>query len=279
MKPDQRTASLPEIVAVSTVDLADRRESFVAMVQSLPSDVRLVVVVRGSVEVDEDLRAMLPSHTSVIRVPTAGLSRARNLALREIASWELADSAVIAFPDDDCTWDRSTGPTLQREFVDPALGLLLGRYRPVDEDFLPDVYPSVESPLSPRVVMKRSASIIVFTRVSTALQLYFDEELGVGARYPSAEDSDFALRALALCGSGRYAPDVVCYHRYEHVPDPSRKIIAGYIMARHLWTFPSLMLPTGRWLLRRLRHGPNRQRAFGLVVKGLTSPKRHHPVH
>ena len=262
--------TLPEIVAISTVDLEERRDAFAAMLRSLPPEIRLVVVVRGVIEVDAELRDMMPERVSIIRVSSASLSAARNLALEEVATWGLGDSAVIAFPDDDCTWSENTGPALHRLFSDPHLNLVIGRYRPRDEEFAPH-FPSQPGELTPRVVLTRGASIVIFTSAHTALSLQFDEEMGVGARYPSGEDSNFALRALALHGSGRYEPEVICFHRYEHEPDPSRKIIAGFIMARHSRRFPSLLLPLAQWCLRWTFRGPDRARAIKLTAKGFLS--------
>jgi GT2 family glycosyltransferase len=114
--------------------------------------------------------------------------------------------------------------------------------------------------------------------VKTAISLEFDETLGVGAKYPSAEDTDFALRTLALKGDARYSPDVICYHKYQKLGDPSRQIVAGFIMGRHLRHFPELVLPAGRWLLRRFRHGPDRMRSLRLTLRGLFSRNPSRPV-
>jgi hypothetical protein len=267
--------SPPEMIAVCTVDLDERRDSFSALLRSLPRDIQLVVTLRGPREPDNELLELMPSRHTLLRVPAASLSVARNLALREIAAWDIDDTTVIAFPDDDCTWSPTTGPDVQQQFADPSLELLLGRYRPVDDEF-DERYPDEPADLTPTMVMSRCASIVMFARAATAVLLEFDEQLGVGAKYPATEDTDFALRVLARGGTARYSPDVVCFHRYETSGDPSRRVVAGFLIGRHIRHFPRLVVPGARWLMSRLLRGPARLTALRFVLQGLRGKEPSH---
>ncbi len=268
-----------DIVAVCTVDLTERREQFTALLRSIPRDIRFILTLRGTADLDPELLELMPVNHTIVRVPQATLSKARNLALDQLRGQPYRPDTIVCFPDDDCTWSESTAEVIRRSFADPAVTLIIGRYRPTDRDFDAIRYPAEPEPLTARLVLTRCASIVTVTRATIALDTRFDERLGVGARLPSAEDTDFALRVLAGPGQHRYEPDLVCFHRYEDLPDPNRKIVAGFIMSRHIWRFPSLVLPTGRWLLRRLRRGPDRARSVGMVLRGLVTPPRRRPGH
>lgn len=272
---DARLGIRPELVAICTVDLSVRRANFIAMLRALPTDVRLVTVVRGTQEPDAEVLSCMPPNNSILRVPHASLSVARNLALDEVGSWGVSASTVICFPDDDCTWAPSTAEAIRSAFSDEAVSLIIGRYRPADAPFNERTYPDTPTLLTPRLVLRRCASIATFTRAHTALDLRFDERLGVGAMYPSAEDTDFALRVLARGGVARYDPTIVCLHRYELEPDPARKVVAGFVIGRHLKRFPSLLLTAVTWWSRRMLRGPKRVQGTRLLARGfLNIPRR-----
>ncbi len=141
-----------------------------------------------------------------------GLSRARNAALQVVTGdW-------VAFPDDDATvapdfvaaFARAIAHSPGAAFVcghvtypsgrtmQPGMD---GRARP-----LADVEDVLRTAVSPGLVVRREA-------VERAGG--FDERLGVGAEYPSGEESDLLIRLLASGETGAYAPEV----RVDH-PDP-----------------------------------------------------------
>ncbi len=265
---------MPELICICTVDLEQRLAEFNRMLRSLPPEVTLVTVLRGEAKLPPETAALLPANSHITTVEAASLSHARNVALDLIACLGLEPLSVVAFPDDDCTWDPRTADAIQRAFSRSEASLVIGRYRPWDADFELPRYPDVPGALTPRVILDRCASIVTFTRLGIALALRFDEQLGVGAPLPSGEDTDFALRVLALGGPGLYEPDIVCFHRYESAPDPRRRAVSGYIMARHLFRFPKLLIPLSRYLGRRVVVGPSRAHALGLVALGLRDAAR-----
>lgn len=141
-----------------------------------------------------------------------GLSRARNAALA------LAATPWIHFPDDDATVARDVlaevAAALARfphaEFV--AVRVLTPDGRPVmrgmDERERPLTSPAdvLATVMSPGLFVARA----LLDRLGG-----FDERFGVGAEWPSGEESDLLFRAFAAGASGVYAPRARITH-----PDP-----------------------------------------------------------
>ncbi len=135
------------------------------------------------------------------RLPGKGLSRARNEALAD------ARGGIFAFTDDDCTvpptWLGRGVAVLETE---PEAGVVFGAVAAMPHDpartyvpaFVPSAYRLLSSLDAPIPVLHRTgmganifARRTVFERAGR-----FDEALGRGARFRSAEDCDLAYRAL-----------------------------------------------------------------------------------
>ncbi len=170
----------------------------VILVDQNPDD-RLVPVVR-SFE-----RMMRLRHC---RTPVKGLSRARNVGLR------IATGEILGFPDDDCVYPPSVLAFVDQRFAeDPCLATLSG----------PAVSPS-GAPGSGRWTAAAGAitlasvwtSVIAFNFFirAEALQAVgpFDETLGVGARFGSAEETDLALRVIKTGRTAVYDPALQVVH-------------------------------------------------------------------
>jgi len=143
-----------------------------------------------------------PSHRLVYRrTPTVGVSRSLNEGVR------YARADIMAFTPDDSTvpgdWLRRATEVLERE---PQAGIVFGAVvaerhdwqRTFVPSFMPTSYRRLQGVLARarlRGVMGANMIIrrAVFERVGR-----FDEFLGTGCRFRSAEDSDLAYRALRL---------------------------------------------------------------------------------
>jgi GT2 family glycosyltransferase len=141
-----------------------------------------------------------------------GLSRARNAAL------QLATTPWLYFPDDDCTvasdvlaqiaevLTRAPGASFvaARGLTPAGVPIMAG----MDERERPLRSPSE----SLATVMSAGlfASRALFDRCG-----FFDERFGVGAEWPSGEESDLLFRAFASGLTGVYAPHAHVVH-----PDP-----------------------------------------------------------
>lgn len=141
-----------------------------------------------------------------------GLSRARNAALA------LAGAPWLWFPDDDCTG----APDLLARVADalardPGAGFVAARVvTPAGTAVMKGMDGRERALATPADTLATvmSPGLFVAARVIAACGA-FDERFGVGAQWPSGEESDLLFRAFAAGEHGRYVPAAVVTH-----PDP-----------------------------------------------------------
>jgi len=126
------------------------------------------------------------------------LSHARNLGIAECTG------EIVGFPDDDCIYPPEVLAHVVRHFSqDPTLGMLSG----------PSLSPSGErgsgrweeksGPITMRTVWTSVIAFNFFLRRDVIKTIGgFDETLGVGAKFGSAEETDLAIRILRSGGCG-----------------------------------------------------------------------------
>jgi GT2 family glycosyltransferase len=159
-----------------------------------------------------------------------GLSRARNAALARL------DTPWVHFPDDDCTVPPDVlerlGEVLQRH---PEAGFVAARILSPEgapvmvgmderERRLSSPADTLATVMSPGLFVARR----VLERVGG-----FDERFGVGAEWPSGEESDLLFRAFAAGEHGVYAPSLVVHHPLPfEVRDPRAQDRRAYLYGR-----------------------------------------------
>lgn len=144
----------------------------------------------------------------IVTSPDYCLSRSRNTAL------PLVSGDIIAFPDDDCTYEPNTLAQCAAAFVEiPQAQTLAGCMCDMDEPILPQT--TVPRELNWMSVFHHSISFIQFhRRVCVEAVGGFDEGLGVGCPtpYQSGEDTDYMLRALNHGFRAFHAPLICVRH-------------------------------------------------------------------
>jgi len=224
-----RTAELAALFASLA---AQGGEAFEVIVVDQNGDDRLLPVL-----------AAAPVPVLHLRTRRAGANAARNLGLRR------ACHPLVAFPDDDCTLPPGTLARVRAAFAgDPSLAILTGpaeapggalgsgRWRrEAGAITLADVWTSV-------------IEFNLWIGRDHALALGgFDEAMGPGARFGSAEGNDLVCRALARGLRARYEPALRVTHpdkrlTPEAVERAGRYALGlGFALRRH-------RVPPGVWL-------------------------------
>ena len=179
-----------------------------------------------------------------------GLSRARNAALDSI------QADLVAFPDDDCSYEPGLLDAVARRFADdPELEGLVGRA--VNEEGSSSPSWSANPALLTRDnLWNRAISYTIFLRARIVGRVgRFDETLGLGSsgRRGSGEEIEYLVRALGMGARIAYDPQLVVTHpERNYSPDERRELAArdgasvGYILRKH--GYPGKTL--GRMLAR-----------------------------
>jgi GT2 family glycosyltransferase len=179
-----------------------------------------------------------------------GLSRARNVALDRIKG------DLVAFPDDDCTYEPALLHAVARRFAeDGELDGLVGRA--VDEDGSSSPSWSATPALLTRDnLWNRAISYTIFLRSRIVERVgLFDETLGLGSNgmRGSGEEIEYLVRALAAGARIAYDPQLLVTHpERTYSPNEQRKLAArdgasvGYILRKHRYPGKTL----GRMLAR-----------------------------
>lgn len=168
-----------------------------------------------------------------LRVDRPGLSYARNTALK------LAAGKIICFPDDDCFYGPEVLSRVSDVFSHNELEFVCCSCR--DEEgggLLPYTPLTEEVPVTILNFFKATTSIGLFVRADRCFQ--FDENFGLGARFPSCEEMDFTYQMLAAGRRGRYFSDVDIFHPRTHVSEVAKvyrnSIGHGAFIRKHLFT-------------------------------------------
>lgn len=192
------------ILSVVTCSLS--ASDLVAFVCDFPSLelVDLIAVVQGDQEMSA-LQALadVPS-VRLLRLEKPGLSIARNFGVSvALGEW-------CIFPDDDCRFEPDAIANLTEllSVQDQGCGLLRIRWPEADR------LPAAE--FDQLTLWQQALSIssieVVARRSSIAAIGGFDEQLGLGARYGAAEDSDLVRRLLGSSGKVSLLDSVVVHH-------------------------------------------------------------------
>jgi glycosyltransferase involved in cell wall biosynthesis len=215
-----------------------------------------------------------------LRSSVANANHARNLGLRH------ARAPLVLFPDDDCVLPAGVLARAQAAFAtDPALGVLTGPAASPEGDLGSGRWREESGPITLRTVWTSVIEFNLFLRRDVALALGgFDETLGPGTQFGSAEGNDLVARAIRSGIRARYDRDLRIIH-----PDKRLTAVAveraalygaglGVALRRHarLGTIlPFLIRPLGgialslargRLLAARYYAGTLRGRLRGLVA-------------
>ncbi|MER3436602.1 MAG: hypothetical protein C4346_02700 [Chloroflexota bacterium] len=228
-------------------------DSLLAMT-ALPGEVFVVFQGAERPQLADAIQQRYPAVT-VGCTPRRGAAAARNAG----AVWAGAD--LLAFVDDDCKVHPAWLQCYLDHFVDdPKLAAAGGSVVPASSQAdaisvglqlasQPRLFERVRNPVG---TIDRSGNLCVRATVFWELG-GFDEGLGAGTAFPSAEDTDFVYRALRRGLRLRYVPEAVVYHEQWRSRDEVARLEQGYGFG------------LGAFLITHVRHGD--MYAAGLVPR------------
>ncbi|HJS86566.1 MAG TPA: glycosyltransferase family A protein [Acetobacteraceae bacterium] len=191
----------------------DRTDELAALLGSLAAqsfkDFELIIVDQNA---DDRLVPTLAAFPSLrirrLRCSVRALSLARNYGLAQ------CNGDLVGFPDDDCLFPPGTLTAVDAAFrADAALALLSGPAVSPDGALGSGRWSPVSGPITVATVWTRVIAFNMFIRRDTLSSVGgFDETLGVGARFGSAEETDLAIRVIQAGNKAFYDTNLHVIH-------------------------------------------------------------------
>ncbi|WP_242152278.1 glycosyltransferase family 2 protein [Sphingomonas sp. BAUL-RG-20F-R05-02] len=235
----------------------DRAGSLAATLASINRAIRaaphltieVVIVDNGSTDDTADRlttwRAGQPFTVHLLAEPRPGLARARNTGLARTMG------RIVAMTDDDCVLHTDYFGALAACFADvtePTIiggRILLGDPRDIAVTVKLEDHPMIAAADQFPGGFVMGANLAM-TADAIARIGAFDERFGAGARFVSAEDTDFLFRAQRQNIPVRYEPHfTVDHHHGRRDPGDAVKLLAGYAFG------------DGALYAKHLRHSPH----------------------
>jgi GT2 family glycosyltransferase len=218
-----RTAAETEItLAVVTRDRSDKLAQYLlASLEPTLAAGHAVFVVDQSVDDATERLVRAVDGVHYLR-SKPGISRARNAAIRA------TESPLLAFTDDDVTLSNGWLDTIARLFeANPEAGVVCGRGVSSDGSLLPGAlagtYRWPKNPFGLGHGFNMAFRRTVFDDVGL-----FDEELGAGAPYASAEDTDMFYRAMRGGWAVVCSDEITVVHHEWRSSSDERRLHVGY---------------------------------------------------
>ena len=141
-----------------------------------------------------------------IKSKVKGLSKNRNIGI------EISTGEYIAFPDDDCKYMKDTLKKVEEIFENNNdLYAVMGKIIDENNENCIRNWSKVEEKITKTNFYTKLSSITLFKR-NTEPKRYFNEQLGVGAKFGSNEDANMIYKILKSGLNIKYFPQIVLFH-------------------------------------------------------------------
>jgi glycosyltransferase involved in cell wall biosynthesis len=149
-----------------------------------------------------------------IRSSVRNANHARNLGLRH------ARGTIVTFPDDDCLYPPGVLDRVEAAFADASLGVLTGPAASPEGGLGSGRWRADSGAIDLSSVWTSVIEFNIFLRRNAALALGgFDEGMGPGSPFGSAEGNDLVCRAMAAGLQARYDAALRIIHPDKRLSD------------------------------------------------------------
>jgi glycosyltransferase involved in cell wall biosynthesis len=167
----------------------------------------LIIVDQNDDDKIEKLCSSYSMNIRVIKSDVKGLSVNRNLGLK------YASGDIIAFPDDDCEYEKDT---LEKaaEFFEKNQNYSFYTCNTKEKNKDNSVLQTIKKDCDVKIsnFLSVGISFTIFIRSEAFAGFLFDEQMGVGAAFGSGEESDLLLYLIKNKKKGKYHAAHFIYH-------------------------------------------------------------------
>lgn len=149
-----------------------------------------------------------------IRIREKGLSLARNVGIK------YATGDIIAFPDDDCAYSEGILSFIVKFFEENEKFNFL-TFRLKDRESGEDAnlkWYDYNVEINYKNIFRTVISPSIFIKIKSRDDIFFDENLGVGRKFGSGEETDMILELLHRGYKGMFLNDYIVYHPNKREP-------------------------------------------------------------
>lgn len=204
----------------------------------------------------------------LIETNEKGLSQARNIGLKHI------QGDIAVFTDDDCWYPPNIFGEIKEkieesqictfQIFDTEKNELFKRYSTI-KDRHQSIFKSFKV---------SSIEIFINTKKINCENLIFDEDFGLGAKYPSGEENNLLLDLIEKKYKVNYYPEVVVYHHItEKVFNQDELFVKGVFFRRNFNLPFSIFLGTV-FFLKKIHLIDHKMIGFMTILKGVFSYKK-----
>ncbi|GHV89642.1 glycosyl transferase [Spirochaetia bacterium] len=191
----------------------DRKDEIVIFIKSLLNqsytNFELIIVDQNKDNRVFDIYNAYKNIINIIYIKSnqKGLSLNRNIGLKRCSG------DIIAFPDDDCEYNNDTLNNVFNFFShNNTYGFYTSNTREKDGNKGILNAKNTDSEITINNIMYTGISFTIFTRKECIKDFKFDEQLGVGARFGSGEESDLLFFLLKNNNKGYYHANSYIFH-------------------------------------------------------------------
>lgn len=194
--------------------LAQRRDDLEVIVVDQNGDDRLVPILARFAD------RLTVTH---LRSARAHANHARNLGLAQ------ARGAIVAFPDDDCILPSGVLDRVAAAFADPTLAVLTGPAASPEGGLGSGRWRAEGGPITLANLWTSVIEFNLFLRREVARALGgFDERMGPGTPWGSAEGNDLVARAIGAGHRALYDPELRIIHPDKRLTPVAVERARGY---------------------------------------------------
>lgn len=188
----------------------NRRELMYAAVKSILAqtykDFEIIIVDQS--DCSNETISDLDQRIKYYHIDEKGLSHARNVGL----SYVTGD--IVGLMDDDAYYTEHVLESIAKKFQNSDIGFVSGVVMdPIDDKITLPGMDNRPKEINSLNILKCCISPSMFLRANLVKKLGFDEDLGIGCFWGSAEETDIALQYLYNDMKGYFEPSIIVRHK------------------------------------------------------------------